>query len=376
MPAAYQQAKENLHRFRSEPTIWTWLFFWQSCRARRDWRVQVSASLLDAKRVSHLSVRSAVEATQDQLLALEQLIRRVLQSRQLTQLPPHFSSHAGYHGMREEGPVKRQKLVRRRDGVDGHVPIQLFQEASNWARAVVRLSCIPDVSNGDTITATGFLISDRLIATCAHSIPTFEAAAHPLVVVEFDQYDAVPERQRQKARLRPDHCFWTRLSADHTVDITIVAFEYIVDPAASANNPSVAAPRPFIPLRGSFDGRKNKKDADNLTVILDHPLGLELSATVGRTHGSISDFSRVQIIGYDNDTDDGSSGAPVFNFAWQLIAVHHGGGSRWNWGTTCTIIVALLQDDRRRAAAEIQTSRKAAYRWALLDECRVGGATV
>lgn len=60
--------------------------------------------------------------------------------------------------------------------------------------------------------------------------------------------------------------------------------------------------------------------------ILQHPRGapLKVVLTQNRVTANMSD-TRVH---YLADTDDGSSGSPVFNDRWEVIALHHGHKSR------------------------------------------------
>jgi hypothetical protein len=57
--------------------------------------------------------------------------------------------------------------------------------------------------------------------------------------------------------------------------------------------------------------------------IIQHPEGLR--KRIGYVRNQVSAFTD-RVVHYLTDTQDGSSGSPVFNDAGQLIALHHAGG--------------------------------------------------
>ena len=185
--------------------------------------------------------------------------------------------------------------------------------------------------------------------------------------VEFDVRPAIPVCQRQWGVLKPEDCYWVQRSLNGEVDIAIIAFEFIGQPSPTINSNSPTHPaRPYIRLRSRFN---SEKDLDNQLDLPGHHLGQPQSSTSGVAASRIYKFQDKASIRYNNDTWGGSSGTPVFNKSWELVAVHHGGGTEWNQGTTCTAIVRLLREDRKREEAAIATDSRIAKKWKLLDEC-------
>ena len=160
---------------------------------------------------------------------------------------------------------------------------------------------------------TGFLISPRLLMTNNHVIENEERAA--LFQIEFDyvrRFDGVIGAT-QLFRLVPGDFFVTSAKQhDLNLDYTIVAIEPV-----NARGEELAA-RGSIPLVSPFG---------DLTVlewanIIQHPGGdpQQVALRDNKVVKSLDHF-----IHYEADTQPGSSGSPVFNDQWQLVALHHSG---------------------------------------------------
>lgn len=176
------------------------------------------------------------------------------------------------------------------------------------ARAVGRIVTQKDIGVG-----TGFLISSRLLMTNNHVIENAKIAA--LCRVEFDYVRRFDKGfgPTQLFRLLPGEFFLTSVTRDDlNLDYTIVA----VEPVNSQGEE--LAGRGSIPLVSNL--------AD-LTVlewanIIQHPGGdpQQVALRDNKVVKSLDNF-----IHYEADTQPGSSGSPVFNDQWQLVALHHSG---------------------------------------------------
>lgn len=80
----------------------------------------------------------------------------------------------------------------------------------------------------------------------------------------------------------------------------------------------LAAEWPIIPLDASV-----KLVLQDPTYIIQHPGGER--KRLGYVRNQLSYFNQ-QVVHYLTDTQAGSSGAPVFNGAGELLAIHHLGG--------------------------------------------------
>ena len=66
-----------------------------------------------------------------------------------------------------------------------------------------------------------------------------------------------------------------------------------------------------------------KLQVDDFVNIIQHPGGLPKQIAIYHNIVVFADLGRVQ---YLTDTMPGSSGSPVFNNEWQVVAMHHSGG--------------------------------------------------
>lgn len=87
--------------------------------------------------------------------------------------------------------------------------------------------------------------------------------------------------------------------------------------------------------------------------IIQHPRGRlkELSL-----HDNKVTYVYDKVIRYTTDTEPGSSGSPVFNNQWDLVALHHAGwaepdGGATNEGVRMTEIVAYLREKQSRESS-------------------------
>src|SRR5262249_45016455 len=94
--------------------------------------------------------------------------------------------------------------------------------------------------------------------------------------------------------------------ADETLDFALVAVA----------DPQTAAPFGFLPLVG----QTGKVAISEFASIVQHPRGRpkEVALRENRIVDVLPAF-----LHYDADTEPGSSGSPVFNDQWEVVALHH-----------------------------------------------------
>ena len=73
---------------------------------------------------------------------------------------------------------------------------------------------------------------------------------------------------------------------------------------------------PILPIAGPTD----PVAADDRVYIIQHPNGLPKK--IGMHHNLVR-YADDEVVQYWTDTDVGSSGAPVFNERWEVVALHH-----------------------------------------------------
>lgn len=162
-------------------------------------------------------------------------------------------------------------------------------------------------------TGTGFMISNRLLITNNHNLPTEQIARKAFV--EFDHElgaDGFPKDQ-QRFILKPEEAFWT----DADLDVTIVAV------ARLSRSNSKLSDYGFL----SLDPEEGKIEKDNFISIIHHPNG-ELKQVAIRENRLIE--KKEKVLMYASDTSSGSSGAPCFSDKWQVVAIHRRGIPKTN----------------------------------------------
>jgi V8-like Glu-specific endopeptidase len=153
---------------------------------------------------------------------------------------------------------------------------------------------------------TGFLITPGLMMTNNHVIPTADIAAES--VVEFNYQHTFEGNLLATCRYKLDTGqFYTNPALDYTVA------GVLSDP----KKPSLESWR-YLLLNPHADPVPGEH-----VVIIQHPNGglKQIVLTANQVVG-LWDHR----LHYTTDTMPGSSGSPVFNDLWQVIAIHHAGG--------------------------------------------------
>jgi len=208
----------------------------------------------------------------------------------------------------------RRSLISERDGLglerilgnNDLLSTNYLVEGLRCSRAVCRIH----VRLGSGMTegyGTGFLISPNLIMTNHHVLP--KADSHALYsLAEFDyedDADFLPKATRVFT-LDPKRFFY----ADETLDFAIVA----VSPVDRRGGPLSDYPH----LR--LEPRSGKALSGERVSLIQHPGGA--TKRVALRNNRIVGLSG-PFIHYETDTQKGSSGSPVFNDQWQVVALHH-----------------------------------------------------
>ncbi|MEV7096728.1 DNA/RNA non-specific endonuclease [Amycolatopsis sp. NPDC051045] len=150
---------------------------------------------------------------------------------------------------------------------------------------------------------TGSLVSAELLLTNHHVLP--DAATAGFSVIEFDYQDGIDGLPRpvRAFALDPDRFF----VADHALDFALVAVKATADEL-----------RPFGYNR--LIGSEGKAIVGDFVTIVQHPGGgkKQVALRENRVVDVLEEF-----LHYETDTEPGSSGSPVFNDQWEVVALHH-----------------------------------------------------
>ncbi|WP_157431060.1 DNA/RNA non-specific endonuclease [Actinomadura macra] len=200
-----------------------------------------------------------------------------------------------------DGPAPDAPLERIINTVD-YLGVRYLDAGVAAAHAVARVG-IRDANGRPAGFGTGSLVSPVLLLTNHHVLP--DAATARTSVVEFDFQDGVDGRPLPTVvhPLDPDRFFL----ADAALDFALVAVGASdADLAAFGFNPLIEA--------------AGKAIVGEFVTIVQHPRGRKKQ--VALRENRIVDVPD-GFLHYAADTEPGSSGSPVFNDQWEVVALHH-----------------------------------------------------
>jgi endonuclease G len=191
-----------------------------------------------------------------------------------------------------------EKIINTAD----FVGIRYLEEGVAASRAVCRLD-IRDDAGRDIGYATGSLVSPRLLLTNHHVLPSADVAR--VSAAEFNYQDGIDGKPLapQLFQLDPDTFFIN----DETRDFALVAVD------ASEQNLAPFGLNRLIEAQG-------KAIVGDFVTIVQHPRG-EKKQIALRDNRIVDELEF--FLHYEADTEPGSSGSPVFNDQWEIVALHH-----------------------------------------------------
>ncbi len=200
------------------------------------------------------------------------------------------------------------------------LPINYLLHGYLQSRSVGRLKYF-DKEEGKVATATGFLISESLLMTNHHVFPVNDLAGFRNfaedATLEFN-YEFTLDGTKPDPivyDLGPEQFLFT----DKALDLAIVAVKTV-----DRSGMHQLKQQGYLVLNGAL----GKAGLGDFATIIQHPEGHPKQISL--RNNAIIDMSLADALIYHSDTAPGSSGAPVFNNEWQVIALHSSGVAKKN----------------------------------------------
>ena len=185
---------------------------------------------------------------------------------------------------------------------DNFVPVSFLETGAQVARAVAQVDAVETNKVG-----SGFMCAPGLFITNFHVLPSEDVARTAVIKFDFIFGDGVAPTH---FRLDPDRCFV--FDGVRERDYAIVAVGRQLD------GPFNLEEFGWCPLSNAG----NKHSLGEFANIIQHPEGEPKQVVLQDNLIAARDEF---VLHYFADTEGGSSGSPVFNNDWQVIALHHWG---------------------------------------------------
>jgi endonuclease G, mitochondrial len=281
---------------------------WQSREEKR----KENKDLLKQKRYTEVESKDRLTKRANRLL---QKVRKTVAERKTVSAASVEGLSQDLNDLVELGPINTEDmtdaLMERVIGeTRDFLSVEFLERGLMVNRCVGRV--VTELGNNRKSFGTGFMVSPRLLLTNWHVLKTKETAAVSTVEFDYQLDSAGNARTPQRFNLEPKAFYLS----NRELDFALVAVE-----EKSSKNKKVQDLGwcRLIPQEG-------KAILGNPVNIIQHPLG-EMKQVIIREN-KLVDLPPQPLdtfAHYEGDTEPGSSGSPVFNDQWEVIALHHSG---------------------------------------------------
>lgn len=179
-------------------------------------------------------------------------------------------------------------------------PISFLQQGVQVARSVAYIGVRTSQIRG---SGTGFLVTEDLLLTNNHVLPHSNLLSNTIFRFNYEENFQGEAQPSDEYHAKPNGIFHT----NQTLDYTLVQLEGKPGKRWS-----------WLPLQ------PKKIRGDSRVNIIQHPFGQPKQISLQNNFVQYVDSNVVQ---YVTSTFNGSSGSPVFNDDWEVVALHHAGGN-------------------------------------------------
>ena len=193
-------------------------------------------------------------------------------------------------------------------GLNDLVDVNFLIRASKAAKAVGKI-IIRDQNFREIGSATGFKVSPTLLLTNHHVFPDLATAKTSLIEFDFELDQQGNPKSTTRFKLQPDVFFMNNQELDYAL---------VVIDTRPTFGPGQLSDYGFLRL----NNKVGKINTGEFATIIQHPAGQPKQ--IALRDNKVLQIDEKQLL-YESDTAQGSSGAPVFNDSWQVVALHHSG---------------------------------------------------
>ena len=232
------------------------------------------------------------------------------------------------------------------NGVRNFLSVEFLARGIVASRRVGRI-LIDTGGAGLKARGTGFLIGKGVVLTNEHVLRTKQQAAACSIQMDYEQNRYAPNPQPQIFAFEPDRLFLNNRDLDYA----------IVAVAPKSDKEAPIEGYGWLTLN-DVQG-KITVSAEDFVNIVQHPLGREKEVVV--RDNRLLDLSTSNqepnslgaFLHYEADTEKGSSGSPVFNDQWEVVALHHTGVPQENAQGQWLDKQGQVWDKNRQSTSEI-----------------------
>ena len=188
-----------------------------------------------------------------------------------------------------------------------------YLEAGGIAARSVGRVLIRDGQNRSKGFGTGFLVAPGLLLTNNHVLPSPEIAGASQIEFNYERGRAGRLERSVIFNLDKDRFFVT--SPVKELDFTLVA---VGEKSVDGRQLEAFG---YLPLNAVAD----EVLAGECVTIIQHPKGDPKQVALRKNEVVRLPAAEDRFLHYQTDTTPGSSGSPVFNDGWEVVALHHSG---------------------------------------------------